>query len=117
MNLPLKVPLQKVTDSLLEEKCLDVFIKREDLIHDLISGNKWRKLHYNLEEAAAKKYAAEKEAAEKEAAEKKYAAEKEAAEKKYAAEKEAAEKKYAAEKEAALKKEEAKKREKEMAKK
>ena len=57
MNLPLKVPLQKVTDSLLEEKGLDVFIKREDLIHDRISGNKWRKLHYNLKEAAAKKYA------------------------------------------------------------
>ena len=46
MNLPLKVPLQKVTDSLLEEKGLDVFIKREDLIHKRISGNKWRKLHY-----------------------------------------------------------------------
>ena len=56
MNLPLKVPLQKVTDSLLEEKGLNVFIKREDLIHDRISGNKWRKLHYNLEEAAAKKH-------------------------------------------------------------
>lgn len=56
MNLPIKLPLQKVTDSLLEAKGLDVFIKREDLIHDQISGNKWRKLHYNLEEAAAKKY-------------------------------------------------------------
>ena len=57
MNLPLKVPLQKVTDSLLEEKGLDVFIKREDLIHDRISGNKWRKLYYNLQVASAKKYA------------------------------------------------------------
>ena len=56
MNLPLKVPLQKVTDSLIEEKGLDVFIKREDLIHDRISGNKWRKLYYNLKEAAALKY-------------------------------------------------------------
>ena len=56
MNLPLNVPLQKVTDSLLEEKGLDVFIKREDLIHDRISGNKWRKLHYNLQDAAVKKY-------------------------------------------------------------
>ena len=55
MNLPLEVPLQKVIDSLLEEKDLDVFIKREDLIHDRISGNKWRKLHYNLQEAASKK--------------------------------------------------------------
>ena len=57
MNLPLKVPLQKVINSLLEEKGLDVFIKREDLIHDRISGNKWRKLYYNLQEADAKKYA------------------------------------------------------------
>ena len=56
MNSPLKVPLQKVTDSLIEEKGLDVFIKREDLIHDRISGNKWRKLHYNLQEATAKKH-------------------------------------------------------------
>ena len=55
MNLPLNVPLQKVTDSLIEEKALDVFIKREDLIHDRISGNKWWKLHYNLDQAAAKK--------------------------------------------------------------
>lgn len=29
----------------------EVFIKREDLIHDEISGNKFRKLKYNLEEA------------------------------------------------------------------
>ena len=57
MNLRLKVPLQKVRESLLEEKGIDVFIKREDLIHDRISGNKWRKLYYNLREAAAKKYA------------------------------------------------------------
>ena len=56
MNSPLKVPLQKVTDSLIQEKGLDVFIKREDLIHDRISGNKWRKLYYNLQEATAKKH-------------------------------------------------------------
>ena len=24
-----------------------VYIKRDDLIHDVISGNKWRKLKYN----------------------------------------------------------------------
>lgn len=54
MNLPLNVPLQKVTDSLIEEKALSVIIKREDLIHERISGNKWWKLHYNLDQAAAK---------------------------------------------------------------
>lgn len=30
---------------------LDVFIKRDDLIHPLISGNKWRKLKYVLRQA------------------------------------------------------------------
>ena len=30
---------------------VDVFLKREDLLHPTISGNKWRKLKYNLIEA------------------------------------------------------------------
>ena len=30
---------------------VQLFIKRDDLIHPFISGNKWRKLKYNLEEA------------------------------------------------------------------
>ena len=29
----------------------NIYIKREDLIHPQISGNKWRKLKYNLLEA------------------------------------------------------------------
>jgi 1-aminocyclopropane-1-carboxylate deaminase len=29
-----------------------VFLKRDDLIHPIISGNKWRKLKYNMKEAA-----------------------------------------------------------------
>lgn len=33
------------------KKKLNVFIKRDDLIHPLISGNKWRKLKYVLQEA------------------------------------------------------------------
>ena len=33
------------------DKDIQVFIKREDLIHPLISGNKYRKLKYNLAEA------------------------------------------------------------------
>ncbi len=33
-----------------------VFIKRDDLIHSEISGNKWRKLKYNLIEASEKGY-------------------------------------------------------------
>lgn len=34
---------------------VDLYIKREDLIHPLISGNKFRKLKYNLEEAKNQK--------------------------------------------------------------
>jgi 1-aminocyclopropane-1-carboxylate deaminase len=36
---------------ILEEKKIKLFIKREDLIHPFVSGNKFRKLKYNLEEA------------------------------------------------------------------
>lgn len=32
----------------LNEQALNLFIKRDDLIHPLISGNKWRKLKYNI---------------------------------------------------------------------
>lgn len=34
-----------------EERNIDVFIKREDLIHPFVSGNKFRKLKYNLFQA------------------------------------------------------------------
>ncbi|HWB62523.1 MAG TPA: pyridoxal-phosphate dependent enzyme [Chitinophagales bacterium] len=44
-------PLQEITDSLLTEKGVRLFIKRDDLIHPEIQGNKWRKLKYNLLEA------------------------------------------------------------------
>ena len=30
---------------------IELYIKREDLLHPIISGNKFRKLKYNLEEA------------------------------------------------------------------
>lgn len=33
------------------EKGVDLYIKREDKIHDFVSGNKYRKLKYNLQEA------------------------------------------------------------------
>ncbi|PQB08851.1 1-aminocyclopropane-1-carboxylate deaminase [Polaribacter filamentus] len=42
---------QQVFLPILEEKKVELFIKREDLIHPYISGNKFRKLKYNLEEA------------------------------------------------------------------
>jgi 1-aminocyclopropane-1-carboxylate deaminase len=48
LNLQLPSPIQEIKDPLLEEKRVRIFIKREDLIHPIVSGNKWRKLKYNL---------------------------------------------------------------------
>ena len=48
MNLAVNIPIHEIEDPLLEEKSIRVFLKREDLIHEKISGNKWRKLYYNL---------------------------------------------------------------------
>lgn len=44
-------PLQSLHDKLFEEKAVEVFIKRDELNHPHIQGNKWRKLKYNLYEA------------------------------------------------------------------
>lgn len=44
-------PLEEVKDSFLEERNVCLFIKREDLVHPQLSGNKWYKLKYNLQEA------------------------------------------------------------------
>jgi 1-aminocyclopropane-1-carboxylate deaminase len=46
-----KPPLQKITDPLLDNLAVNLYVKREDLIHPFVSGNKWRKLKYNLLEA------------------------------------------------------------------
>jgi len=43
--------LQKVSFSGIKRKDIQLFIKREDLIHPEISGNKFRKLKYNLLQA------------------------------------------------------------------
>lgn len=41
-------PVQPIVHPLFDEKQLQVFIKRDDMIHPVISGNKWRKLKYTL---------------------------------------------------------------------
>lgn len=65
MNENIKIEFNKtITENNISEKAaviqkivlpsnanINVFIKREDLIHPFISGNKWRKLKYNLLEA------------------------------------------------------------------
>ncbi len=45
------IPIQKINADVLSKNGISLFIKREDLIHPEISGNKWRKLKYNLSEA------------------------------------------------------------------
>ena len=44
-------PLQKLEAGFLAEKGIELYIKRDDLIHPHIQGNKWRKLKYNLFDA------------------------------------------------------------------
>jgi 1-aminocyclopropane-1-carboxylate deaminase/D-cysteine desulfhydrase-like pyridoxal-dependent ACC family enzyme len=44
-------PLQKINHPLFCDHGIELFIKREDLVHPQISGNKWYKLKYNLAHA------------------------------------------------------------------
>ncbi len=48
-------PEEEIKLPLLQQKAIKWFIKRDDLIHPFISGNKWRKLKYNLEKATLSK--------------------------------------------------------------
>lgn len=41
-------PIQEIQNELLRAKKVKLFLKRDDLIHPSVSGNKWRKLKYNL---------------------------------------------------------------------
>jgi len=47
----LPTPLQELTDEIITKAGIRLFIKRDDLIHPTVSGNKWRKLKYNLQQA------------------------------------------------------------------
>ena len=55
MNIELEIfsPVHQIKNKLFDDKGLKVFIKRDDLIHPIISGNKWRKLKYLLNQAQA----------------------------------------------------------------
>ncbi len=44
-------PIQKISDPVFEEYGITVLVKRDDLIHEEVMGNKWRKLKYNIEYA------------------------------------------------------------------
>ena len=43
-------PLQKLEHPLLKQRGVMLYVKRDDLIHEEVSGNKWRKLKYNVAE-------------------------------------------------------------------
>lgn len=51
IDLQYHSPEELIQDALFIEKDVSVFIKRDDLIHPFISGNKWRKLKYTLRKA------------------------------------------------------------------
>jgi len=55
MHKPMS-PLQKIHHPLFDKYQLDVHVKRDDLLHGIISGNKWRKLKYNLEQLKKTNY-------------------------------------------------------------
>ncbi|HRP53806.1 MAG TPA: 1-aminocyclopropane-1-carboxylate deaminase/D-cysteine desulfhydrase, partial [Fluviicola sp.] len=46
-----KSVLQKINVNQREFRNVQLFVKRDDLIHSEVSGNKWRKLKYNLLQA------------------------------------------------------------------
>ena len=48
--------VEKIQHPLLEEHDFPLYIKRDDLIHPIISGNKWRKLKYTLLHALKHKH-------------------------------------------------------------
>lgn len=45
------IPLIKIEEDFISRKGANLYLLREDLIHSEVSGNKWRKLKYNLLEA------------------------------------------------------------------
>ncbi len=45
--------LTPIYSAFLEKHGIELWIKRDDLLHPIISGNKWRKLKYNLHHALA----------------------------------------------------------------
>ncbi len=53
LELSFEPPVQQIHLPVFAQHHIEVYMKREDLIHPFISGNKWRKLKYVLAEAKA----------------------------------------------------------------
>lgn len=47
----LSAPIERIPLPKYEEQNIQLFVKREDMLHTHISGNKWRKIKYNLKAA------------------------------------------------------------------
>ncbi len=57
MLIPQQQPYnQQLNDCLLRKKDITLVVKREDVLHEHVSGNKFRKLYYNMIEAREKGY-------------------------------------------------------------
>lgn len=48
LSTPTPTPLVQLIDDVTSSADVHLYIKRDDLIHPSISGNKWRKLYYNI---------------------------------------------------------------------
>jgi 1-aminocyclopropane-1-carboxylate deaminase len=48
--------LQKIFIPSIEKRGINLYVKRDDLIHQEVSGNKWRKLKYNLQQVVQGNY-------------------------------------------------------------
>src|SRR6266567_3718668 len=55
-SLRLPSPVEHLLDDRLRHKGVQILLKRDDLIHPEVPGNKWRKLKYNLDAAAGQDY-------------------------------------------------------------
>ncbi len=56
LQLQLPSPVTEIHTPLLELRGVQLFIKRDELIHPVVQGNKWRKLKYNLLHAIEQGY-------------------------------------------------------------
>jgi hypothetical protein len=53
LHLVLPSPLEELHDDRVAQRGVRLLLKRDDLIHPELPGNKWRKLKYNLADASA----------------------------------------------------------------
>lgn len=54
--IDIPTPLVQLNDELFIENEVEVYVKRDDLTHSFVSGNKFRKLKYNFKEAGKKQF-------------------------------------------------------------